>query len=124
MMMMLVAVGLALIWGLGFHHNHNSNNNKKKKKVVETTKAMKLDDDADEMKKKMRASSSTSRVPKGSSGWPFLGETLDFISSSYTSKPVSFMLHRKSLYVSLVSTPPSLLSICLYVCARAYVWCS
>ncbi|KAI4330281.1 hypothetical protein MLD38_028581 [Melastoma candidum] len=38
------------------------------------------------------------RIPKGSSGWPLLGETLDFIASGYSSKPVSFMDKRKSLY--------------------------
>nr|GMD00826.1 3-epi-6-deoxocathasterone 23-monooxygenase [Ipomoea batatas] len=37
------------------------------------------------------------RVPRGSSGWPLLGETLDFIASGYTSRPVSFMEKRKSL---------------------------
>ncbi|XP_042495258.1 3-epi-6-deoxocathasterone 23-monooxygenase CYP90C1 [Macadamia integrifolia] len=39
-----------------------------------------------------------SRVPKGSLGWPFIGETLDFIISGYSSRPVSFMEKRKSLY--------------------------
>ena len=36
-------------------------------------------------------------VPKGSLGWPFIGETLDFIACGYSSKPVSFMDKRKSL---------------------------
>lgn len=111
-MTVLVAVGLALLWGLGFHHKHDStsssNNNNNNK--IETAKAMKLDDDDDEdemkKKKKTRPSSTTaaSRVPKGSTGWPFIGETLEFISSSYTSKPVSFMLHRKSLYGNVFRT--------------------
>ncbi|KAF8410541.1 hypothetical protein HHK36_003072 [Tetracentron sinense] len=39
-----------------------------------------------------------SGIPKGSSGWPFIGETLDIISCAYTSRPVSFMEKRKSLY--------------------------
>lgn len=37
------------------------------------------------------------KVPKGNSGWPLLGETLDFIASGYTSTPVSFLEKRKSL---------------------------
>lgn len=40
---------------------------------------------------------STSKIPRGSSGWPFIGETLDFIASGYSSRPVSFMDKRKSL---------------------------
>ena len=36
-------------------------------------------------------------VPKGNLGWPFIGETLDFIACGYTSRPVSFMDKRKSL---------------------------
>lgn len=36
-------------------------------------------------------------VPRGNSGWPLLGETLDFIASGYTSRPVTFMEKRKSL---------------------------
>lgn len=38
-----------------------------------------------------------SGIPKGSLGWPFLGETLDFIACGYTSRPVSFMDKRKLL---------------------------
>ncbi|XP_065858485.1 3-epi-6-deoxocathasterone 23-monooxygenase CYP90C1 [Euphorbia lathyris] len=37
-------------------------------------------------------------LPKGNLGWPFLGESLDFIASAYTSQPVSFMDKRISLY--------------------------
>ncbi|KAJ7953070.1 Cytochrome P450 [Quillaja saponaria] len=49
-------------------------------------------------------------IPKGSSGWPLLGETLEFIASGYTSTPVSFMDKRKSLYgkvfrTSILGTP-------------------
>ena len=36
-------------------------------------------------------------VPKGNSGWPLVGETIDFIACGYTSKPVSFMEKRRSL---------------------------
>lgn len=38
-----------------------------------------------------------SGVPKGNLGWPFIGETLDFIACGYTARPVSFMDKRKSL---------------------------
>ncbi|KAH9618103.1 hypothetical protein KSS87_010117 [Heliosperma pusillum] len=44
------------------------------------------------------------RVPRGNRGWPFIGETLEFIASSYTSKPVSFMHKRKSLYGKVFKT--------------------
>ncbi|XP_050226348.1 3-epi-6-deoxocathasterone 23-monooxygenase CYP90C1 isoform X2 [Mercurialis annua] len=44
------------------------------------------------------------KVPKGNLGWPFLGETLAFISSGYTSQPVSFMDKRKSLYGKVFKT--------------------
>ncbi|KAK1314452.1 3-epi-6-deoxocathasterone 23-monooxygenase [Acorus calamus] len=39
-------------------------------------------------------------VPDGSLGWPFIGETLDFISSGQSSKPVPmcFMDKKRSLY--------------------------
>ncbi|KAM3285781.1 3-epi-6-deoxocathasterone 23-monooxygenase CYP90C1 [Capsicum chacoense] len=37
-------------------------------------------------------------IPRGNSGWPFIGETLDFIASGYTARPVTFMEKRKSLY--------------------------
>lgn len=40
-------------------------------------------------------------IPKGNLGWPWIGETLDFISSGYSSNPVSFMQKRQSLYVSI-----------------------
>ncbi|KAK9991030.1 hypothetical protein SO802_026015 [Lithocarpus litseifolius] len=43
-------------------------------------------------------------VPKGSLGWPFIGETLDFIACGYSSKPVSFMDKRKSLYGKVFKT--------------------
>lgn len=37
------------------------------------------------------------KVPKGNSGWPLLGETLDFIASGYSSTPLTFFEKRKSL---------------------------
>lgn len=46
----------------------------------------------------------TSKIPRGSSGWPFIGETLDFIASGYSSRPVSFMDKRKSLYGKVFKT--------------------
>ncbi|KAJ0098097.1 hypothetical protein Patl1_29008 [Pistacia atlantica] len=45
-----------------------------------------------------------SGVPKGNLGWPFIGETLDFIACGYTSQPVSFMDKRKSLYGNVFKT--------------------
>ncbi|KAJ0683504.1 putative 3-epi-6-deoxocathasterone 23-monooxygenase [Helianthus annuus] len=35
--------------------------------------------------------------PRGTAGWPLIGETIEFIASGYTSRPVSFMEKRKSL---------------------------
>ncbi|KAF8011084.1 hypothetical protein BT93_J1641 [Corymbia citriodora subsp. variegata] len=43
-------------------------------------------------------------VPKGSSGWPLIGETLDFMACGYTSRPVSFMDKRKHLYGKVFKT--------------------
>ncbi|CAK7334449.1 unnamed protein product [Dovyalis caffra] len=43
-------------------------------------------------------------LPKGSFGWPLIGETLDFIAAGYTSQPVSFMEKRKSLYGRVFKT--------------------
>ncbi|TXG59734.1 hypothetical protein EZV62_014307 [Acer yangbiense] len=53
------------------------------------------------MKKKMEDKNG---VPKGNLGWPFIGETLDFIASGYTSRPVTFMDKRKSLYGKVFKT--------------------
>ncbi|XP_061345663.1 3-epi-6-deoxocathasterone 23-monooxygenase CYP90C1 [Gastrolobium bilobum] len=44
------------------------------------------------------------KIPKGKSGWPLLGETLDFIASGYTSRPVTFLEKRKSLYGNVFKT--------------------
>ncbi|XP_006838682.2 cytochrome P450 90D2 [Amborella trichopoda] len=43
-------------------------------------------------------------VPKGSLGWPFIGETLDFMSWGYTAKPEAFMEKRSSLYGKVFKT--------------------
>ncbi|KAL5705600.1 22alpha-hydroxysteroid 23-monooxygenase [Ranunculus cassubicifolius] len=48
--------------------------------------------------KKIRPSSNISKIPRGKSGWPFIGETLHFIASGYSSQPLTFMDTRKSLY--------------------------
>jgi 3-epi-6-deoxocathasterone 23-monooxygenase len=37
------------------------------------------------------------KIPKGNSGWPLIGETLEFIASGYSSQPVIFMENRKSM---------------------------
>ncbi|KAL2348571.1 hypothetical protein Fmac_002571 [Flemingia macrophylla] len=44
------------------------------------------------------------KVPKGNSGWPLIGETLDYISSGYSSNLVSFLHKRKSLYGNVFKT--------------------
>ena len=36
-------------------------------------------------------------IPKGSLGWPVIGENLAFIACGYSSRPVTFMDKRKSL---------------------------
>lgn len=43
-------------------------------------------------------------IPRGSCGWPLIGETLEFIACGYTSKPVSFMEKRKSMYGDVFKT--------------------
>lgn len=36
-------------------------------------------------------------IPKGSMGWPIIGETLEFIACGYASMPLSFMKKRQSM---------------------------
>lgn len=55
-------------------------------------------------KKKQTMEKNSGGVPKGNLGWPFIGETLDFIACGYTSRPVSFMDKRKSLYGKVFKT--------------------
>ncbi|KAJ0240764.1 3-epi-6-deoxocathasterone 23-monooxygenase CYP90C1 [Hirschfeldia incana] len=43
-------------------------------------------------------------IPKGSLGWPVIGETLAFIACGYSSRPVTFMDKRKSLYGKVFKT--------------------
>ncbi|XP_071693406.1 3-epi-6-deoxocathasterone 23-monooxygenase CYP90C1 [Rutidosis leptorrhynchoides] len=42
--------------------------------------------------------------PRGSSGWPLIGETIEFIAAGYTSRPVTFMEKRKSIYGKVFKT--------------------
>ncbi|MQM09489.1 hypothetical protein Taro_042361, partial [Colocasia esculenta] len=37
------------------------------------------------------------KIPRGSMGWPLIGETLEFVACGYTSRPVSFMEKRRNL---------------------------
>ncbi|XP_076932753.1 3-epi-6-deoxocathasterone 23-monooxygenase CYP90D1-like [Bidens hawaiensis] len=45
-----------------------------------------------------KSSSPSKRILLGSMGWPFIGETLDFIACGYTDRPQSFMDKRCLLY--------------------------
>ena len=40
------------------------------------------------------------KLPLGSLGWPFIRETLEFISFPYSTRPESFMGKRGQLYVN------------------------
>lgn len=62
------------------------------------------------MKREEERDGESGVIPRGSWGWPLIGETLQFIASGYTSRPVSFMEKRKSLWenYSSLSLPPSL----------------
>ncbi|XP_008813295.2 3-epi-6-deoxocathasterone 23-monooxygenase CYP90C1 [Phoenix dactylifera] len=37
-------------------------------------------------------------IPKGSMGWPVIGETLEFIACGYASRPLSFLKKRQLMY--------------------------
>ena len=37
------------------------------------------------------------RLPPGSFGWPLVGETLDFVSCAYSSRPEAFVDKRRRL---------------------------
>ncbi|ONK80921.1 uncharacterized protein A4U43_C01F23270 [Asparagus officinalis] len=39
-----------------------------------------------------------SKLPRGSSGWPFIGETLDFIACAFSPCPESFMSKRRLMH--------------------------
>ncbi|KAJ4962707.1 hypothetical protein NE237_022646 [Protea cynaroides] len=70
-----------------------------------------------EMEKKDDGDGGT--IPKGSLGWPLIGETLDFITCGYSSRPVSFMEKRKSLYGKVFKS--NLLGLPVIVSADPYV---
>ncbi|KAK6911896.1 Cytochrome P450 [Dillenia turbinata] len=42
--------------------------------------------------------SSSSLIPLGTLGWPFIGETLEFIACAYSDRPESFMDKRRKMY--------------------------
>jgi len=37
------------------------------------------------------------KLPLGTLGWPFIGETLEFVSCAYSDRPESFMDKRRSM---------------------------
>ena len=37
------------------------------------------------------------KAPRGSFGWPLVGETLDFVSCAYSSRPEAFVDKRRRL---------------------------
>ncbi|GAV60509.1 p450 domain-containing protein [Cephalotus follicularis] len=43
-------------------------------------------------------STDSSPLPLGTLGWPFIGETIDFISCAYSDRPESFMDKRRLIY--------------------------
>nr|XP_043607678.1 3-epi-6-deoxocathasterone 23-monooxygenase CYP90C1 [Erigeron canadensis] len=55
-------------------------------------------------KEKEEEKSGGVKPPRGSSGWPLIGETIEFIAAGYTSRPVTFMEKRKSIYGKVFKT--------------------
>ncbi|KAF5751278.1 3-epi-6-deoxocathasterone 23-monooxygenase-like isoform X2 [Tripterygium wilfordii] len=57
---------------------------------------------------RIRSSSSSSpntcKLPLGSLGWPFIGETIDFVSCAYSDRPESFTDKRRRLYGKVFKT--------------------
>ncbi|KAL6626916.1 hypothetical protein ACP70R_030642 [Stipagrostis hirtigluma subsp. patula] len=49
-----------------------------------------------------RGAGREARLPPGSFGWPVVGETLDFVSCAYSSRPEAFVDKRRLLYGSAV----------------------
>ncbi|KAK8581162.1 hypothetical protein V6N12_071401 [Hibiscus sabdariffa] len=49
-------------------------------------------------KSKSLGSKTLCQLPLGTLGWPFLGETIDFISCAYSDRPETFMDRRRRLY--------------------------
>ncbi|KAL0319379.1 UNVERIFIED_CONTAM: 3-epi-6-deoxocathasterone 23-monooxygenase CYP90D1 [Sesamum angustifolium] len=80
-----------------------------------------------------RSSSSSSRLPLGSLGiWPFVGETLHFISSAYSDRPETFMDKRRRMYgkvfkshlfgsATIVSTDAEVSKIILQSDAKTFI---
>ncbi|KAL5757548.1 hypothetical protein ACOSP7_020159 [Xanthoceras sorbifolium] len=75
---------------------------------------------------------SSSHLPLGTLGWPFLGETLEFISCAYSDRPESFVDKRRCMYgkvfkshifgtPSIVSTDAEVSKIVLQSDAKAFV---
>lgn len=48
-------------------------------------------------KRRLSSSYSAPLLPYGTLGWPFIGETVEFISCAYTHSPESFMEKRCGL---------------------------
>lgn len=40
------------------------------------------------------------QLPIGAHGWPIIGETIEFVSRAYSSRPESFMEKRRDMLVS------------------------
>lgn len=50
-----------------------------------------------ELRRRRRRRKRAAQVPRGSFGWPLIGETLDFVSCAYSPRPESFMDKRRLL---------------------------
>ncbi|KAG7014024.1 Cytochrome P450 90D2, partial [Cucurbita argyrosperma subsp. argyrosperma] len=75
-----------------------------------------------------------SHLPLGSLGWPFIGETLEFIACAYSDRPEAFMDKRRRLYgkvfkshvfgsPTIVSTDAEVSKFILQSDAKAFVPC-
>lgn len=85
----LVGIVVGSIWYYWFNSSANNKNKQKKEKGKKNQDQYVKD---------------CPQVPKGRLGWPLIGETLDFIACGYTSRPVSFMENRTSLYGKVFKT--------------------
>lgn len=85
----LVGIVVGSIWYYWFNSSTNNKNKQKKEKGKKNQDQYVKD---------------CPQVPKGRLGWPLIGETLDFIACGYTSRPVSFMENRTSLYGKVFKT--------------------
>ncbi|KAI3451008.1 hypothetical protein Pfo_007673 [Paulownia fortunei] len=93
-----------------------------------------MDDERDKRGEGVERNGGGFVVPRGSWGWPLIGETLEFIACGYTSNPVSFMEKRKSLYGNvfrthilgkaiIVSTDPDVNKMILQNHGNAFIPC-